>query len=144
MSDTVSKLQRSRNMSRIRSRNTVPELRVRSTLHRAGFRFRVHSNELPGKPDVVLRKHKTVIFVHGCFWHRHAGCSRCSTPSSNEGYWIPKLAGNVVRDRVNQRSLTKLGWKVLVIWECETKDIAKLEKRLLRILRSTAKTFMED
>ncbi len=126
-------------MSRIRSRNTQPEKIVRSALHRLGFRFRIHSKILPGRPDIVLPKYNTVIFVHGCFWHRHQGCKRCTTPSSNESYWIPKLNGNVVRDKLHKRALAKLSWKILVVWECETKDVTKLGKKLTRLLGSNVK-----
>ena len=143
MSDTVSKEQRRLNMSRIKSRDTRPEKTVRSAIHRLGFRFRTHSTALPGKPDIVLRKHKTVIFVHGCFWHRHQGCKRCTTPTSNEDYWIPKLCGNVARDKLHKRALTKLGWRVLVIWECETKDVERLIRKMHRLLGAGAKMTTE-
>ena len=104
-------------MSRIGPKDTSPELIVRSTLHRLGYRFRLHVKKLPGKPDIVLAKHRTVIFVHGCFWHRHKGCKQASTPKSNQAFWQEKFARNVERDRRNVRSLKQLGWKVIIIWE---------------------------
>ena len=130
MVDSVSPAQRSRNMSRIRSRDMAPEKIARSVLHRAGFRFSLHRKDLPGKPDIVLRKHNAVIFVHGCFWHRHAGCKRCTTPKSNQQYWLPKLDGNAKRDRLHVAALKKLGWRVKVVWECEVKNRAKLARQL--------------
>lgn len=138
MVDTVTAAQRSRNMSRIRSRDTKPEKIVRTLLHRAGFRFRLHVTHLPGKPDVVLPKHQKIVLVHGCFWHRHPGCKRCTTPSTNQGYWIPKLEGNAKRDRHTLRQLNQLGWKTLVIWECETKNPAKMDQKLRKFLSSDA------
>lgn len=121
MAKTLSPLARSRIMSRIRSRNTTPELAVRSFLHRKGFRFRVHRRGLPGSPDIVLPKHKAVVFVHGCFWHQHAGCrfKGVRIPSANQTYWKPKLERNVSRDATNQAALNELGWRVRVVWECE-------------------------
>ena len=122
-------------MSRIRSGDTKPEIVVRSLLHRMGYRFRLHRRDLPGKPDIVLPKHRTVIFVHGCFWHRHRGCKRCTTPSTNQDYWLEKLKGNAERDRKNKRLLKKLGWKVGIVWECETNDLDQLQKMIDRSLR---------
>jgi DNA mismatch endonuclease, patch repair protein len=132
--DNLSKKKRSWNMSRIRSKNTKPELLVRSLLHRLGYRFRVHVNKLPGKPDIVLKKHKTVIFVHGCFWHRHAGCKDAAKPKSNTEFWMEKLRQNVKRDRRVIRELESLGLRVHIIWECETCNADGLRKRLLSIL----------
>ena len=106
-------------MSRIRSKNTKPELIVRSVLHRMGYRFRLHRKDLPGKPDIVLPKYKTVIFVHGCFWHGHSGCKRGNIPKTNKNYWIPKINKNKDRDRKHRSQLKKQGWKVAVIWECQ-------------------------
>src|ERR1700750_1581418 len=107
-------------MSRIRGKNTIPETRVRSLLHHLGFRFRLHLARLPGAPNIVLAKYKTVVFVHGCFWHRHTGCANCTTPTNRRQWWREKLDGNVARDKRNQAELRKLGWRVIVIWECET------------------------
>jgi len=122
--DRITKEHRSWNMSRIRSKDTSPEKRVRSFLHRAGFRFRLHVKNLPGSPDIVLPKYRTVIFVHGCFWHRHPGCKYAYTPKSRVDFWQKKFKENVVRDRKNIALLEEKGWKVLIIWECEvSKDI---------------------
>ena len=133
MVDHISTAHRSDNMSRIRSVNSKPEVLVRSLLHRLGYRFRKNLKTLPGKPDIVLKRHNTIIFVHGCFWHRHKGCKRSNVPKSNQDYWEPKLAGNVLRDRKHKASLKSLGWKVFTVWECETKDITKLSNKLRRI-----------
>ena len=116
----MTKARRSWNMSRIRGKDTTPEKVVRSLLHRMGYRFRLHGKKLPGRPDVVLPKHKTVVFVHGCFWHRHRKCKNCTNPTNRRDWWLAKLEGNAARDRVSRRALRKLGWKVLVVWECET------------------------
>lgn len=123
-------------MQRVRSQDTQPERIVRKLLHREGFRFRLYRKDLPGKPDLVLRKYHTVVFVHGCFWHRHPGCKETSTPSTRRAYWLPKFQRTVERDKKNKRLLIKLGWRVIVVWECETKNDEKLKKRLLGMLRS--------
>lgn len=130
MVDTISSEQRSRNMSRIRSRDTKPELVVRSMLHRAGFRFRLNVKKLPGKPDIVLPKYKIIIFVHGCFWHQHPGCKRQLIPSSRKEYWEPKLKKNTERDKLHLLSLKELGWRVGVIWECDTTSPVVLSNKL--------------
>ena len=109
-------------MGRIRSNNTSPELTVRSFLFRHGFRFRLHVKTLPGHPDIVLKKYMTVIDVRGCFWHRHAGCVKTATPSTNQDYWQNKFQSNVERDRKNELMLKELGWRVIVIWECEISE----------------------
>jgi DNA mismatch endonuclease (patch repair protein) len=132
--DQVSRERRSWNMGRIRSDDTRPELEVRSMLHRMGYRFRLHAQDLPGKPDIILPRHRTVVFVHGCFWHQHPGCRRANVPKSNKQYWTVKLERNTRRDRVNIRSLRKLGWRVLVVWECELKNPERLRHRLARSL----------
>lgn len=134
MADTISKRHRSWNMSRIRGRDTTPELLVRSNLHRLGYRFRLHRRDLPGSPDIVLRKYNAVIFVHGCFWHRHKGCRFAYTPKSRIKFWSFKFDGNVARDRRNQRALRRLGWRVLVVWECQTSNEARLARRLATFL----------
>ncbi|MFW6152527.1 MAG: very short patch repair endonuclease [Verrucomicrobiota bacterium] len=124
MVDKLTKEHRSWNMSRIRGKNTKPEYIVRSLLHRMGYRFTVNgpkNKKLPGKPDIVLPKYKTVIFVHGCFWHRHPGCSQTTSPSTRKEFWQKKFASNVERDKRNQKSLRDMGWKVIVIWECDVK-----------------------
>ncbi len=106
-------------MSRIKGRNTAPEMLVRSFLHASGFRFVLHDKRLPGKPDIVLPKYRTVIFVQGCFWHMHEGCTKSNLPADNHEFWVKKLNGNRERDMINQKLLTEKGWKVLVIWTCE-------------------------
>jgi DNA mismatch endonuclease (patch repair protein) len=130
MKDRLTKERRSWNMSRIRGKDTTPEKMVRSLLHRMGCRFRLHGKKLPGRPDIVLPKHKTVVFVHGCFWHRHRGCKNCTTPTNNRSFWVKKLEGNVARDMVQRRTLRKLGWQVVVVWECELSRLNLLERRL--------------
>ena len=126
MTDHLDKETRSWNMSRIRGKDTKPEIAVRKMLHAAGFRFRLHVKNLPGKPDIVLPKWKTVVFVHGCFWHRHQGCSRCTTPTSNNEYWDKKFVKNVERDKNDKKTLERLGWKVLIVWECEVFEKTKI------------------
>ncbi len=128
--DTVSPEERSRIMSHVKGRDTTPEKRVRSLLHSMGYRFRLQRADLPGKPDIVLPKFKTVIFVNGCFWHRHPGCKRATLPKSNAEFWRQKLEKNVARDRRNIQTLKDLGWYVLIIWECELKDTRTLQARL--------------
>jgi DNA mismatch endonuclease (patch repair protein) len=118
MTDNVDKSTRSRMMSGIRGKDTKPEKVIRSALHSAGFRYRVHVSDLPGKPDLVFPKYKAVILVHGCFWHRHTGCWWSTTPSSNKEFWTVKFAQNVRRDAHDIRDLRKLGWRIAVVWEC--------------------------
>lgn len=125
-------------MSRIRGKDTGPEKAVRSVLHRMGYRFRLYGRKLPGRPDIVLPKYQTVVFVHGCFWHRHRGCRNCTTPTNRRAWWLAKLDGNVARDRVHAATLKKLGWRVIVVWECETEKPDwqnRLAARVARILR---------
>ena len=124
MVDQITKEHRSWNMSRIRDRDTQPEIQVRSLLHRLGYRFRLRRTDLPGKPDIVLPKYGTVVFVHGCFWHRHRNCKFAYTPKSRTEFWATKFARNVERDLEVQRTLRNLGWKVIVVWGC---DLAKPE-----------------
>jgi len=142
MTDSISKKHRSWNMSRIKSVNTKPEVIVRSILFKLGFRFRLNGKvskkysakgKLPGKPDIVLAKYKTVIFVHGCFWHHHQGCKRATWPKSNKEYWIPKIENNIIRDKENIKKIEKLGWKIYIIWECEING-NKLMKRINNII----------
>lgn len=132
--DTLSKEHRSWNMGRIRSRDTTPELKVRSVLHRLGYRFRLHSKTLPGKPDIVLPKWKLVILVHGCFWHRHTGCKMAYTPKSRIEFWNGKFNANVVRDQAVRKMLTDLGWHVSTVWECQTEDPTQLERAIRNIM----------
>jgi len=139
MADTISAERRSWNMSRIRGRDTGPELRLRSLLHRAGFRFRLHAKDLPGKPDIVLPKYHTVIFVHGCFWHRHEGCRYATTPSTRAEFWQAKFDGNVERDNRNRAALEAAGWTVMTVWECELKaDADRIVQQLSTEIREAA------
>jgi DNA mismatch endonuclease (patch repair protein) len=133
--DRVSEEKRSWMMSRIKDRDTKPELMVRSLLHSMGYRFRLNRKDLPGKPDIVLPKYKSVIFVHGCFWHQHSECSQGQRqPKSNKDYWNKKLRTTVGRDNKNQILLKELGWKVLVVWECDLNDQDTLFRILSRFL----------
>lgn len=134
MVDRISKERRSWNMSRIRAKDTAPERIVRSLLHGMGYRFRLHRRDLPGTPDIVLPKHRTVILVHGCFWHRHAGCRFAYSPKSRKKFWRAKFEATVLRDKRNVRRLRAQGWKVHVVWECQVADLGRLEKHLLRAL----------
>jgi DNA mismatch endonuclease (patch repair protein) len=128
MTDILTPERRSWNMSRIRSKNTRPEKVVRSVLHRMGFRFRIHVDNLAGRPDIVLKKYNTVIFVHGCFWHRHKGCKFAYEPKSRKAFWQDKFRGNICRDKASRAKLRNSGWKVITIWECMLKDQFKLEE----------------
>lgn len=119
MADHLDKEKRSWNMSRIQSKDSIAEIKVRSALHNAGYRFRLHKKDMPGKPDIVLPKYKTVIFIHGCFWHRHKGCSKASEPKTNKEYWLSKFQRNVDRDCRTRQQLQDLHWNVIVLWECE-------------------------
>ena len=110
-------------MSAVKGKDTKPEILVRRWLHAAGYRFRLHVKELPGKPDIVLPKYKTVIFVNGCFWHQHRGCPHAKLPETNKGFWEEKLRKNAERDERNYQALRDLGWNVRIIWECEVKNI---------------------
>lgn len=136
MADRISSQRRSANMSKIRSKDTSPELTVRKAVHRLGYRYRLHGKSLPGKPDLVFAKSRSVIFVHGCFWHRHLGCADCSDPKSRREYWIPKFAATVARDARSEAALKAAGWRVLKIWECETVDENSLQKRLIKFLQA--------
>ncbi len=129
--DRLTAQQRSWNMSRIKGRDTGPERRVRSVLHRLGFRFSLRRRDLPGRPDIVLTRHETAIFVQGCFWHRHRNCRNAVLPKTRPEFWLAKLNGNVERDGRNVIALKELGWRVLTVWECEVEDEAKLSGKLL-------------
>lgn len=135
MADRLTPEQRSWNMSRIRGKDTKPERLVRSLVHRMGYRFRLHVNSLPGKPDIVLPRLRTVIFVHGCFWHRHAGCPKAYMPKSRVRFWQEKFDSNVARDLRNANTLSAMGWRVLTVWECELTELSKLRRRLRAALR---------
>lgn len=130
MADIVDRQRRSEIMSRIGPRDTVPELAVRRAAHRMGFRFRLHRKELPGRPDLVFARHRLAAFVHGCFWHRHAGCKNATMPKTRPEFWQQKFMGNVERDRRACEQLERLGWRTLIIWECEAEDAARLESVL--------------
>lgn len=108
-----------------KSRDTKPELEIRKLLHSMGYRFRLQRRDLPGKPDITLPRYKTVIFIHGCFWHHHAGCPHASSPATNSAFWQKKFQDNIDRDKRNEAALKALGWRVITIWECEIKDILK-------------------
>ena len=138
--DTLSPEKRSWNMSRIRAKNTKPELAVRSMLHRLGYRFRIADKKLPGKPDIVLPRYMAVVFVHGCFWHRHPGCKYAYTPKSRCEFWSRKFEANVLRDETNLSHLKKAGWLPIVVWECEIKHdasttVGRVSKTLQRRLK---------
>jgi DNA mismatch endonuclease (patch repair protein) len=133
--DTLTAAERSAIMGRVRSKNTRPEIAVRRVLHAMGYRFRLHRSDLPGKPDMVLPRRRVAVFVHGCFWHRHAGCALTRTPKSRVAFWTRKFDGNMRRDRAAKRALRCDGWRVLVIWECHVGNAARLENRI--------RTFME-
>jgi len=133
MADIVSKEVRSKMMSGIRSKNTKPEIQVRSMLHKMGYRFRIHKKDLPGKPDIVLPKYKTIIFVHGCFWHRHQNCRFAYMPKSRINFWMTKFENNVRRDIKIREELENMNWKVIIIWECQT----NVPNKLIAIIRNT-------
>jgi DNA mismatch endonuclease, patch repair protein len=133
MVDTLTPAERSERMSRIRSQNTKPEIALRKSLHGLGFRFRIQARHLPGKPDIVLPRYRTVVFVHGCFWHRHSTCKIATTPKSNTDFWEAKFARNVERDSLTRRALEAAGWKVIVAWECELHPVARLESTVAHI-----------
>ncbi len=134
MTDVLTPEQRKYNMSRIRYKDTRPEMIVRSEVHKMGFRYKLHNSALPGKPDLVLTRHKKIIFVHGCFWHMHTCKYGIVKPRTNAEFWENKRLGNVKRDRKNIRELKKNGWQVLVVWECWTKNLPLLRRKLSAFL----------
>ena len=136
MTDTVTPKRRSEIMSNIRAKGMKPEMAVRRITHAMGYRYRLHRNDLPGKPDLVFPGRHKVIFVHGCFWHQHGdpACRIARRPKSNQHYWLPKLERNVARDGEQLAELAKLGWDVLVVWECETKDLNRIAGAVKRFL----------
>ena len=134
MVDVLTKEQRSFNMSRIRNKDTRPEILVRSIVHRLGYRYALHRKDLPGHPDMVLTRHRKIIFIHGCFWHMHKCRYGKVTPATNTKFWQTKREGNVIRDKRNLGKLRKDGWKVLVIWECQTRNSEKLISKLKKFL----------
>ena len=134
MIDTLTKEERSERMSRIRSRDTGPEMAVRRIVHGMGYRYRLHRSDMPGKPDLVFGPRRKVIFVHGCFWHRHEDCRLARLPKSRLEFWRPKLEANLIRDERNRYELTRKDWGVLVIWECEIKEESRLRQRIREFL----------
>lgn len=138
MADVLSKEQRSKCMSHIRSKDTKPEVLVRRFLFANGFRFRLHRKDLPGKPDIVLPKYKTVIFINGCFWHGHSGCKYATIPETNREFWQTKISGNIERDKQTYSRLTESGWRVIEIWQCQLKPKTKDRtlQNLLTILQN--------
>lgn len=139
MVDTLSPAERSARMARIRSGNTMPELFLRKELHRLGFRYRLHARNLPGKPDLVFPRYKAVVFVHGCFWHRHGGCKIATTPKSNTEFWVNKFERNTSRDARVAKELQALGWNVVVAWECEANNERRAEQTARRVAREITK-----
>jgi DNA mismatch endonuclease, patch repair protein len=139
--DRLSREQRSANMRAVKSKNTGPELLARSAAHRLGLRFRLHRSDLPGSPDLVFAKHRVVIFVHGCFWHGHPGCRRATVPKTNSEFWHTKVRTNRLRDRRSSSRLKKLGWRVIILWQCQIRTldsaIARLSSEFRRELRRT-------
>lgn len=135
MPDIMSPEARSERMARVRSKDSKPEKRVRSQLHRMGYRFRLHSSDLPGHPDIVMPKHRKVILMHGCYWHRHGPCRPLVIPVNNSESWRRKFENTVERDKRNTAQLREQGWSVLVVWECETKNEERLKRKLARFLK---------
>lgn len=132
--DKVSQNKRSEIMRSVKSKNTRPEMIVRSLLHSYGYRYRLHDGTLPGRPDIIFKSRKKVIFVHGCFWHRHKNCKRASVPSSRQDYWIPKFQNTIARDKCNQKILVHNGWTYLIVWECEIGNPQELISRIREFL----------
>ncbi len=134
--DTLTPEERSHRMSLVRDRDTKPEMRVRRLVHRLGYRYRLHRRDLPGTPDLVFGPKRKIIFVHGCFWHRHPdpNCPFARVPKSKLDFWLPKLEGNRARDARNNEELSQMGWDVLEVWECQTKNMIELEKKIREFL----------
>lgn len=132
MADTLTRVERSERMGRIQNKDTKPEMRIRKIVHGMGYRYRLHKANLPGKPDLVFAGRRKVIFVHGCFWHRHpdSACSLARLPKSRLDFWVPKLEANRQRDQVNSRALEQAGWDVLTIWECQLRNEKELKSRI--------------
>lgn len=133
MADVHTRAQRSYNMSRIKGKNTKPEMLVRRFLHSQGYRYRLHAKNLPGKPDIVLPKYKTVIFVHGCFWHGHQGCKYYVVPKTKTDWWLNKINGNIANDHKKKLAIQELGWRVITLWECDLKP-AFIEQSLSKLI----------
>lgn len=132
--DNMTKEQRTLCMSRIRSKNTKPELIVRKALSKIGIRYRLHNSKLPGKPDIIIPKNKTIVFINGCFWHQHKNCKKQAVPKSNKDYWDKKLKRNMEKQKRDIKALKAIGWKVHIIWECQTADEKKLTAKITKIL----------
>jgi DNA mismatch endonuclease (patch repair protein) len=130
MADIFTERKRSELMAHVRSRDTKPELAVRRALSANGYRYRLHRPDLPGRPDIVIPRLRLVIFVHGCFWHHHRGCRKATFPRTNAAFWTEKITANALRDRRDRRRLLAMDWRVLVIWECQTRTIKKLSRCL--------------
>jgi DNA mismatch endonuclease (patch repair protein) len=139
MTDVFSIEKRSKIMSSIKSYDTQPELMIRSLIHRMGYRFRLRNVWLPGSPDIVLPRHKKVIFIHGCFWHGHQKCKKSKRPNTNKDFWKHKLDNNVDRDKRQQRELNKLGWHYLVVWQCQISKPETVRKRIKRFIDGSLK-----
>ena len=131
-------------MRRIRGRDTKPELSVRRLLHRLGYRYRLHAGDLPGRPDVVFRRRRKAIFIHGCFWHQHEGCKRATVPKTRTAYWCRKFEANRARDRASLQDLDRMGWTALVVWECETRAAHALSRRLTCFLEEAGRDVVVD
>ena len=134
MADKLTPEARSRLMAAVKARDTTPELKVRRLAHSLGYRFRLHRRDLPGRPDLVFSTRRKIVFVHGCFWHRHPGCRKATMPKSQTEFWSSKFARNVERDARNERELRAAGWDILIIWECETRDVEKISEALRNFL----------
>jgi DNA mismatch endonuclease (patch repair protein) len=132
--DTLTRAERSARMALVKCKDTKPEVAVRRLVHSLGYRYRLHSGKLPGRPDMVFQSRRKIIFVHGCFWHRHKGCPNTRLPKSRLSFWKPKLEANHLRDKRIRLKLKKLNWKVLVIWECEIKNSTRLTKKVIRFM----------
>lgn len=136
--DKISPAERSENMRRIRSRNTAPEKILQKLIQTLRYRYTLHAEELPGRPDFVFLRQRKVVFLHGCFWHIHGRCKIARLPKSKRSYWIPKLKGNKQRDKKNLAKLRRLGWKVMTVWECQLRDMGRVEERLRMFLRKNS------
>ena len=134
--DSLNREERSAQMALVRAKNTRPELAVRRLIHSLGYRYRLHGKGLPGKPDLVFTSRGAIIFVHGCFWHRHSGCALARLPKSRLEFWAAKLNANRIRDQQNERKLRALGWRVMVIWECQIANVERLAARVGRFLNA--------
>lgn len=142
MADTLTIEERSRLMAKIKGKNTGPERAMRSLLHRAGYRFRLHVRSLPGTPDIVLPRHRAVVFVHGCFWHRHPRCKTAAMPKSHRKFWADKFARNVANDRKHRRKLRRLGWRVVTVWECQLRHPERVRARIEKALRPAPRAYV--